>query len=59
MISINVINVGRVLIAITGILYVRPTLLTEPGQCVIVMNDLEKTTFYVNSSLDDIIDLLN
>ena len=59
MISINVINVGRVLIAINGIMYVRPTLLTEPGQCVIFMNDLEKTTFYVNSSLDDIIELLN
>ena len=59
MISIDAIRVGRVLIAISGILYIRASVVTEPGQCAIVMNDLEKTTFHVNSSLDDIIDLLN
>ena len=59
MISIDAIRVGRVLIAITGILYIRATIVSEQGQCAIVMNDLEKTTFFVNSSLDDIIDLLN
>lgn len=59
MISIDAIRVGRVLIAISGILYIRAAIVTEQGQCAIVMNDLEKTTFFVNSSLDDIIDLLN
>lgn len=59
MISIDALRVGRVLIAISGILYIRATVVTEQGNSAIVMNDLEKTTFYVNSSLDDIIDLLN